>query len=95
MQVNKNIVTFTAYRTLDISDTHNSDQVNAPDEPQYEGTVFTNGKCCINWLTAKSSISVWDTFEDAMLVHGHPEYGTRIVFHGYTLPLPWEKSDAS
>ncbi|MBT7005044.1 MAG: hypothetical protein HOA06_10065 [Chloroflexi bacterium] len=81
---------FTAYRTLDISDTHTADQVNPPDEAQYEGIVFDNGKCALNWLTAVSSISLWDSFEDAMRIHGHPEYGTRIVFHDKVLPLPWE-----
>ena len=81
---------FTAYRTGDISDTHNADQVNPPDQPQYEGVVFENGKCVLNWLTAVSSISVWDSFDEAMTIHGHPEYGTRIVFHDEPLPLPWD-----
>ena len=82
---------FHAYRTLDISDTHNADQVNAPEEVQYEGVVFDNGKCVLNWRTAVSSISVWDSFEDAMRIHGHPEYGTRIEFLDEPLPLPWEE----
>ncbi len=82
---------FTAYRTLDISSTHNESQVNPPDEPQYEGVVFDNGKCVLNWLTAVSSISVWDSFHAAMEIHGHPEYGTRIEFHDAVLPLPWDK----
>lgn len=84
---------FTAYRTLDISDTHNELQANAPDQPQYEGVVFDNGKCVLNWLTAVNSIAVWDSFEDAMKIHGHPEYGTRIVFHDAPLPLPWDNDD--
>ena len=79
---------FSAYRALDISDTHNDDQVNAPEEVQFEGVVFDNGKCVLNWRTAVTSISVWDSFEDAMRIHGHPEYGTRIVFHDELLPLP-------
>ena len=82
---------FVAYRTLDISDTHLPHQVNPPDEIQYEGVVFDNGKCVLNWRTAVSSISVWDSFEDAMRVHGHPEYGTKIFFLDEELPLPWEK----
>jgi hypothetical protein len=84
---------FTAYRTGDISDTHNEDQVNAPDEPQYEGVVFNNGKCVISWLTAVASVSVWDSFDDAMRIHGHPEYGTRIEFHDEVLSLPWDSDE--
>ncbi len=81
---------FLAYRTLDISATHNHTQVNPPDEIQYEGVVFDNGKCVLNWRTEINSISVWDSFQDAMNIHGHPEYGTRIVFLDGPLPLPWE-----
>jgi len=82
---------FTAYRTLDISGTHNENQANAPDEPQYEGVVFDDGKCVLHWLTAMSSISVWDSFETAMNIHGHPEYGTKIVFHDGDIELPWDR----
>lgn len=82
---------FTAFRTLDISDTHNEDQVNPPNEPQYKGVVFDTGKCVINWRTAVSSVSVFDSFEECMRIHGHPEYGTKIQFHDKVLPLPWEE----
>jgi len=82
---------FTAYRKLDISDTHNENQMNDPSEPQYQGCVFESGKCVIQWLTAVSSVSVFDTFEQAMLIHGHPEYGTEIEFHDEVLPLPWDQ----
>ena len=81
---------FHAYRAADISKTHTHNQVNPPDEIQYEGIVFDNGKCVLNWKTEVSSISIWDSFEDAMIIHGHPEYGTRIVFLDGALPLPWE-----
>jgi hypothetical protein len=81
---------FTAYRTLDISETHNQDQANPPDEAQYEGVVFSDGTCILRWLTAVSSISVWESFDAAMRIHGHPEYGTRIVFHDEPLRLPWD-----
>ena len=80
---------FTAYRSEDLSDTHNADQVNPPEQAQFEGVVFDNGKCVINWLTAVRSIAVWDSFEDAMRIHGHPEYGTRIEFHDDEMELPW------
>ena len=84
------MIRFKGYRAKDISDTHTALQVNPVHEAQYEGVVFDNGKCVLNWLTAVSSISVWDSFEAAMLIHGHPEYGTRIEFLDETLPLPWD-----
>ncbi len=75
---------FIVYRTGDISATHNENQVNPADEVQFEGVVFTDGTCVIRWRTAKRSTSVWDSFEDMMAIHGHPEYGTKI--HWYTVP---------
>ena len=86
------IVRFTAYRAA-APDSHNADQKNPPHVAQYEGVVFPDGKCVLNWLTAISSISVWDSFADAMRIHGHPEYGTTIEFHGESLTLPWETHD--
>lgn len=81
---------FTAYRQSVPDETHGEDHKNAPEEVQYEGIVFTDGTCVLRWRTAVSSCSVWDSFESAMRIHGHPEYGTRIVFHDGVLPLPWE-----
>lgn len=73
---------FTAYRPgLAAIGTHNSDQMNAPDMPQYEGVVWTDGTCVIRWLTAKGSTSVWNSLADMLAIHGHPEYGTKIVWH--------------
>ncbi len=73
--------TFTMYRKNDISATHDTNQVNPPSEPQFEGVVFSDGKCAIRWLTKKRSVAVWDSFEDMMEIHGHPEYGSKIVWH--------------
>jgi hypothetical protein len=75
--------TFTVYRRGDLSQTHNTDQANAPDEPQFEGVIFSDGRVAIRWLTACRSVSVWDSIDDAFRVHGHPEprYGTSIVWH--------------
>lgn len=81
---------FTAYRPAITEDTHNEDQANAPDEPQFEGVVFTDGTCVIRWLTAIGSTSVWASFGDMLRIHGHPEYGTRFVFHDEPLKLPWD-----
>jgi hypothetical protein len=72
--------TFTMYRRGDISATHDANQANAPDEPQFEGVVFDDGKCVLHWLTAISSVSVWESFDDAMKIHGHPEYQSELVW---------------
>ena len=36
-----------------------------------EGVQFPNGRVVICWLTARSSIVVWDSIEDAIAIHGH------------------------
>lgn len=69
---------FTAYRPNPPEHYKEGGYANAPDEPQYEGVVFSTGHVAVNWLTQHRSISVWDSFEELMAVHGHPEYGTRI-----------------
>jgi hypothetical protein len=71
---------FTMYRKLDISATHDTNQVNPPDEPQFEGVVFSDGKVAIRWLTAKRSVAVWDSMDDMLAIHGHPEYGSVLVW---------------
>lgn len=73
--------TFTVYRPQVPTDTHNEDQRNAPDEPQFQGVVFDSGKCVIQWLTAIRSVAVFDSLDDMIRIHGHPEYGTNIVWH--------------
>lgn len=72
--------TFTMYRRGDLSMTHNADQSNAPDEPQFEGVVFSDGRVAVRWLTAKASVSVWDCWADLMAIHGHPEYESELVW---------------
>lgn len=76
---------FTVYRRGDLSATHNADQVNAPDQPQYEGVVFTDGTTVLRWLTAARSTSVWADFETMWRIHGHDDpnskHGTVIVWH--------------
>lgn len=70
--------TFMMYRREDISDTHDENQVNPPEEPQFQGIEFDNGKVAICWLTPKSSVSVWDSMDDMLAIHGHPEYGSEL-----------------
>lgn len=89
-----NIRRFTAYRPLVAEKgNHTHTQMNAPEEVQYEGVVFSDGSCALRWRTAVNSTSLWASFEDAMEIHGHPEYGTRIVFHDDPITLPWEQQE--
>lgn len=71
---------FVMYRLADLSATHNALQANPSEEPQFEGVVFTDGKVAIRWLTQCRSTSVWDSFEDVMAIHGHPEYESKLIW---------------
>ena len=70
---------FTVYRP-NVPVTHTADQKNAPDMPQYEGVIFSDGSVAVRWLTACKSTSIWSCWEDLEKVHGHPEYGTIVVW---------------
>ena len=48
-----------------------------------EGVRFCGGRCVLHWLTAVSSIAVYDNIEDLMAIHGHK---------GKTI-LQWEELD--
>jgi hypothetical protein len=75
---------FVVFRRGDLSETHNEDQVNAADEPQYEGVVFTDGTCVLRWRTAGKSTSVWASFDEMWKIHGHDDpnskHGTELVW---------------
>lgn len=73
--------TFTMYRRNVPDETHDANQKNAPDEPQFEGVVFSDGTVAIRWLTAKRSTAVWSSMDDMLAIHGHPEYGSEIVWN--------------
>ena len=79
---------FTMYRRNVPDATHNEDQKNPPDEPQFEGVVFSDGRVGIRWLTAISSTSVWDSLDHALRIHGHPEYDSQIVWHEVIEEVP-------
>lgn len=66
-----------------------TDQRNADDQPQYEGVIWSDGSCTLRWRTAVASTSVFPSFADMIKIHGHPEYGTRIVFHDGLPPAAW------
>lgn len=72
---------FTMYRRNVPDATHNEFQKNAADQPQFEGVIWTDGTCTIRWRTAKGSTAIWNSFEDMMLIHGHPEYDSELIWH--------------
>ena len=81
---------FTGYRhNISQRDSHAAQMKNADDEPQYEGVIWSDGSCTIKWLTSVTSTSVFASFADFVTIHGHPEYGTEIVFHDGKVPLEW------
>jgi len=59
---------------------HDENQMNAESEPQFEGVVFSDGTVALRWLTAKRSTAVWDSMKDMLAIHGHPEYGSELVW---------------
>ncbi len=72
---------FTMYRQDVPGETHATGTVNAPNEPQFEGIVFSDGTVAVRWLTECAATSVWDDMETLLQVHGHPEYGSILVWH--------------
>jgi len=76
----RGVRTFTMYRRAVPTDTHDENQRNAADEPQFQGVVFDDGTVAIRWQTAKRSTSVWDSMDDMLAIHGHPEYGSELVW---------------
>lgn len=81
---------FTAYRrNLSAVGRHSVDQSNADDKPQFEGVIWSDGTVTLRWLTPMASTSVWPSIEAAIAVHGHPEYGTDILWHDAPEPKCW------
>lgn len=56
------------------------DITNGGHHPDYEGVVFSDGTVSVRWMTTYQSYSNWSDWTSFYLVHGHPEYGTQIVF---------------
>jgi len=69
---------FRMYRRGEMPDGHTVG--NPPDEVQFEGVVFTDGRVALRWLTPYRSTVAWDSMEDMLAVHGHPEYGSELVW---------------
>lgn len=72
--------TFTCYRPSPPEEYYRLGVANPPDEPQFEGVVFSDGTVVLRWLTNFRSWSVWNSWKDMYAVHGHEEYGTVITF---------------
>jgi hypothetical protein len=80
--------TFTGYRPDPPEEYRDKGITNAGERADYEGAVFSDGTVVIRWLTEFRSHSVWASWNDFYQVHGHPEYGTTIIFgDGYEAPL--------
>ncbi len=78
--MNRKIETFTMFRPEVPDETHDANQKNAPEEPQFEGVIFSDGTTVIHWLTAATSTSVFDSFEDLLKIHGHSEYKSYMIW---------------
>lgn len=46
-----------------------------------EGVIFSDGKCVMKWLHQISSMSMFDSVDDLMAIHGHG---------GKTVMLMWQ-----
>jgi hypothetical protein len=71
---------FQGFRPLPPAEYVAKDLTQSGESPDYEGIVFTDGTVVCRWTGKYRSHSVWRNFEDFYEVHGHPEYGTRIVW---------------
>ena len=83
---------FTTYRLeLSKQGTHTHYQANADGEPQFEGVIWSDGTVTLRWLTACASTSVWPDLQTMLDIHGHPEYGTKIIWHDGPAPEAWKQ----
>lgn len=81
---------FTAYRkNISQMGTHNHHQMNPDDQPQFEGVIWSDGTVTLRWLTECRSTSIWNSIEECLNIHGHPEYGTEIIWHDGDAPKYW------
>src|SRR5215472_2252266 len=82
--------TFKVYRPEPPDEYKRDGITNAGEKPDIEGVVFSDGTCVIRWMVkGAQSHAVWDSFHTFRKVHGHPEYGTRILFDdGLAWPQP-------
>lgn len=72
--------TFAGYRPAPPAEYAEKGITNSGETPDYEGCIYSDGTVAIRWLTEYQSHSAWSCWADFYHVHGHPEYGTRIIF---------------
>ncbi len=72
--------TFRCYRPSPPASYYETGAANPPNEPQFEGVIFSDGTVVLRWLTEHRSHSVWTDWKSMSSIHGHPEYGTVITF---------------
>lgn len=70
---------------------HTDGHRNRDDMPQFEGVIMSSGRVVISWLTPIGGLSFYDNIRAMLLAHGHPEYGTDIVWHDRPMPPEWEQ----
>ena len=72
--------TFTGFRPNPPEEYKDLKITNSGETADYQGVIFDDGTVVLRWLTEFRSHSVWADWKSMYQVHGHPEYGTRIVF---------------
>lgn len=71
---------FEGYRPNPLEEYQLKGITNSGESKDYEGVVFTDGTVVVRWCTDYRSHSVWASYVDFEQVHGHPEYGTKIIW---------------
>lgn len=71
--------TFAGFRPLPPEEYEEKGITNSGSAPDYEGVIFSDGTVVLRWCTEYRSHSVWTCWDDFFQVHGHPEYGTKII----------------
>lgn len=67
-------------RNLEAQGKHDANQKAPNDAVQFEGVVFHDGSVAVRWRTPIRSTSTWTCMDDLLKIHGHPEYGSEIVW---------------
>lgn len=72
---------FILYRPQPPEDYIRDGLTNAGLKPDIEGVEFSDGTVVIRWMVKdRQSHAIWENFDTFNAVHGHPEYGTRLVW---------------
>ena len=79
---------FQVYRPNDPEGREEDGTGVAPNEVAFEGTIFSDGSVAVRWRTDFRSTSVWNSLDDLLAVHGHPDYDTVIKYSA-----PWDSQD--